>query len=55
MVFGTFVGGLADKCGRKKFATLYCLTYILSCLTKVSTTVSVNQMARASCGHDVTA
>lgn len=33
-VFGTFVGSLADKLGRRKFATLYCLLYGISCLTK---------------------
>jgi len=36
MVFGTFIGSLADKMGRKKFATLYCMLYILSCFTKHS-------------------
>lgn len=34
MIFGTFIGSLADKMGRKKAATLYCLIYIGSCLTK---------------------
>lgn len=34
MIFGTFVGSLADKMGRKKFAIIYCVTYIASCLTK---------------------
>lgn len=33
-VFGTFVGSLADKYGRRNFAGLYCLLYLLSCLTK---------------------
>mmetsp|Transcript_14162 Transcript_14162/g.21512 ORF Transcript_14162/g.21512 Transcript_14162/m.21512 type:complete len:465 (+) Transcript_14162:137-1531(+) len=35
MIVGTFVGGLADKFGRKKMCMLYCLCYILSCLTKL--------------------
>jgi predicted MFS family arabinose efflux permease len=34
MVFGTFVGALADKLGRKKMCTAYCALYVLSCLTK---------------------
>mmetsp|Transcript_69939 Transcript_69939/g.130726 ORF Transcript_69939/g.130726 Transcript_69939/m.130726 type:complete len:485 (+) Transcript_69939:78-1532(+) len=33
-VFGTFVGALADKQGRKRFALLYCALYIASCMTK---------------------
>jgi len=36
MVFGTIVGSAADKYGRKKFALVYCVTYILSCVTKHS-------------------
>lgn len=35
-VFGTFVAAVADKYGRKNNAMLYCVTYILSCLTKHS-------------------
>ena len=31
---GTYVGSLADRYGRKRFAQLYCLLYILSCMTK---------------------
>lgn len=34
MIFGTFIGSLADKFGRKKFAVLYCILYIASCCTK---------------------
>lgn len=34
MLFGTFIGGLADRFGRKKFAVLFCVTYMLSCMTK---------------------
>mmetsp|Transcript_17439 Transcript_17439/g.37960 ORF Transcript_17439/g.37960 Transcript_17439/m.37960 type:complete len:463 (-) Transcript_17439:278-1666(-) len=36
MIFGTVVGSLADKYGRKKFAIVYVITYILSCVTKHS-------------------
>ena len=33
-VFGTIVGSLADKFGRRKFAILYCLIYFGHCATK---------------------
>ncbi|KAH7659583.1 Molybdate-anion transporter protein [Dioscorea alata] len=34
MLFGTIVGSLADKQGRKWACVTYCITYILSCFTK---------------------
>uniref|UniRef100_A0A7S2PPE9 Molybdate-anion transporter n=1 Tax=Zooxanthella nutricula TaxID=1333877 RepID=A0A7S2PPE9_9DINO len=34
LVFGCFVGTFTDKFGRKKCCLLYCVLYILSCLTK---------------------
>ncbi len=34
MLFGTFVGGMADSCGRKKFAIFFTIIYALSCVTK---------------------
>jgi len=34
MFFGTFIGGLADKIGRKRAAVLYCFIYIGCCGTK---------------------
>ncbi|CAI5955813.1 unnamed protein product [Closterium sp. NIES-64] len=36
MVFGTVVGSLADRHGRRNASITYCLAYILSCLTKHS-------------------
>ena len=36
MVFGTFVGAMADRLGRKRMCQLYCLLYIGSCATKHS-------------------
>ncbi|KAF5825550.1 molybdate-anion transporter MOT2, partial [Dunaliella salina] len=36
MVFGTLVGAMADKYGRRGAAVLYMVTYSLSCLTKHS-------------------
>ena len=33
-IFGTIVGSLADKFGRRKFAILYCLIYFGHCATK---------------------
>lgn len=46
MVFGTFVGSLADKMGRKKFSLLYCFVYILSCLTKHSASYNTLMIGR---------
>jgi len=34
MVFGTFIGGMADACGRKKFTIFFTVVYALSCITK---------------------
>lgn len=34
MIFGTFVGGMADQLGRRAFVVVYGLTYAASCLTK---------------------
>jgi len=34
LVFGTFIGGLADKYGRRMTCILYSLCYIAACLTK---------------------
>lgn len=34
MVFGSFVGGMADWGGRKNFVLLFALVYAASCLTK---------------------
>lgn len=35
MIFGTCVGGLADKLGRKLMCILYCVFYIAACFTKM--------------------
>lgn len=34
MVFGSFVGGIADSGGRKKFVIIFALVYLASCITK---------------------
>lgn len=34
MVFGSFVGGMADWGGRRRFVILFSITYAASCLTK---------------------
>jgi len=34
MIFGSFVGGMADAGGRRKFVIIYALVYIASCVTK---------------------
>lgn len=35
MIFGTFIGSLADSIGRKTMCILYCICYIVACLTKL--------------------
>ena len=34
MVFGSFIGGMADWGGRRKFVMLFALIYAASCITK---------------------
>ena len=34
MVFGSFVGGMADWGGRRRFVILFAVLYALSCMTK---------------------
>ncbi|KAK9082463.1 hypothetical protein Syun_031387 [Stephania yunnanensis] len=46
MLFGTVVGSLADKQGRKRACLTYCITYILSCLTKHSPQYKVLMIGR---------
>ncbi|KAG6550640.1 hypothetical protein Mapa_007737 [Marchantia paleacea] len=46
MLFGTIVGSLADKHGRKRASILYCITYILSCFTKHSPKYEVLMVGR---------
>ncbi|XP_051121194.1 uncharacterized protein LOC127244753 isoform X2 [Andrographis paniculata] len=46
MLFGTIVGSLADKQGRKRACVTYCITYILSCFTKHSPQYKVLMIGR---------
>lgn len=46
MVFGTLVGSLGDKYGRKNASVLYCITYMLSCFTKHSPSFHVLMVGR---------
>lgn len=50
MVFGTFVGSFADSWGRKRCAVLYCVLYILSCLTKHSSDYAMLMLGRVTGG-----
>ena len=34
MIFGSFVGGIADQGGRKLFVIIFALVYLASCITK---------------------
>eukprot|EP00475_Leptophrys_vorax_P032159 TRINITY_DN49376_c0_g1_i1.p1 TRINITY_DN49376_c0_g1~~TRINITY_DN49376_c0_g1_i1.p1 ORF type:complete len:464 (+),score=58.31 TRINITY_DN49376_c0_g1_i1:65-1456(+) len=46
MIFGTVVGSLADKHGRRNASITYCITYILSCFTKHSPQYGVLMIGR---------
>ncbi|CAB66410.1 putative protein [Arabidopsis thaliana] len=46
MLFGTIVGSLADKQGRKRACVTYCIVYILSCITKHSPQYKVLMVGR---------
>ncbi|KAB1215530.1 Molybdate-anion transporter [Morella rubra] len=46
MLFGTIVGSLADKQGRKRACVTYCIAYILSCITKHSPDYKVLMLGR---------
>ncbi|XP_021628245.1 molybdate-anion transporter isoform X2 [Manihot esculenta] len=46
MLFGTIVGSLADKQGRRRACITYCITYILSCITKHSPDYKVLMLGR---------
>eukprot|EP00249_Psilotum_nudum_P004410 c17934_g2_i1 orf=206-664(+) len=46
MLFGTIVGSLGDKYGRKRASITYCVTYILSCMTKHSPEYKVLMVGR---------
>lgn len=46
MVFGTFVGGLADRFGRKANAIVFGVLYSVSCLTKHSRAYNVLLIGR---------
>jgi MFS transporter, MFS domain-containing protein family, molybdate-anion transporter len=50
MLFGTFIGGFADKFGRKKFAILYCATYGLSTMTKHFNSFAILMFGRLLAG-----
>ncbi|KAI9137634.1 hypothetical protein BKA69DRAFT_1032393 [Paraphysoderma sedebokerense] len=49
-VFGTFVGSVADKWGRKKLAVAFCLIYMISCFTKLSPNYNTLIMGRVLAG-----
>ncbi|BAT11688.1 Os10g0519600, partial [Oryza sativa Japonica Group] len=44
--FGTIVGSLADKQGRKRACITYCISYILSCITKHSPEYKILMIGR---------
>ncbi|KAJ4803518.1 Molybdate-anion transporter [Rhynchospora pubera] len=46
MLFGTIVGSLADKQGRRRACITYCVSYILSCITKHSPQYKILMLGR---------
>jgi len=50
MVFGTFVGSLADSWGRKRCCLLYCVLYIVSCMTKHFNNYEILMVGRVTGG-----
>ena len=50
MICGTFVGGLADKLGRKSMCLLYCFCYMGACMTKAVPDYYVLMFGRFLCG-----
>ncbi|KAJ3060859.1 hypothetical protein HK102_009334, partial [Quaeritorhiza haematococci] len=45
-IFGTYVGALADRWGRKKMCLAYTILYSLSCLTKASPSFAILLLGR---------
>lgn len=50
MIFGTIVGGLADKHGRKRAALIYVISYTLGCFTKHFNSFWILFFGRVFCG-----
>lgn len=50
MVFGTFVGILSDKLGRKRSCIAYCVLYIISCCTKHAKDYNTLMLGRVTGG-----
>jgi MFS family permease len=50
LIFGTFVGSLSDKYGRKLMCLVYCACYIVSALTKTVPVYSVLMVGRILSG-----
>lgn len=49
-VFGTFIGSIADKYGRKFNVIIFVITYLLSCLTKHSPDFNILMIGRVLAG-----
>ena len=45
MIFGSFVGGMADWGGRRAFVILFSIIYAASCLTKRKSLTAKNALA----------
>lgn len=49
-ISASFVGGVADRFGRKKACLLYCLLYALTCLTMISNSLPILFIGRFAGG-----
>lgn len=50
MVFGCFVGSITDRFGRKNCCLMYCVLYIVSCMTKHFKSYSILMLGRVTGG-----
>ncbi|KAJ3119064.1 Molybdate-anion transporter [Nowakowskiella sp. JEL0407] len=49
-VFGTFIGSVADKVGRRKMCIAFCVIYGISCITKYSPSFTILLFGRVTGG-----
>ena len=45
-VFGTYVGSIADKFGRRRLGLVFCIVYIISCITKLYNVYNILMLGR---------
>ncbi len=50
LVFGTFIGSVADKWGRRTLALAFCVFYGLACVTKLFNSYAILMLGRLLSG-----